>query len=37
MDAGNMGGLVPVSSFDQTLDDMIATMPNYLNVSSYFG
>lgn len=34
MDAGNMGGLVPVSSFDQTLDDMIATMPNYLNDSS---
>lgn len=36
MDAGNMGGLVPVSSLDQTLDDMIVTLPNYLNVSSYF-
>lgn len=33
MDTGNMGGLVPVSSLDQTLDDMIATLPNYLNVS----
>ncbi|XP_072743387.1 sorting nexin-29 isoform X2 [Anoplolepis gracilipes] len=33
MDAGNMGGLVPVSSLDQTLDDMIATLPNYLNDS----
>ncbi|KAM0733088.1 Sorting nexin-29 [Formica fusca] len=34
MDAGNMGGLVPVSSLDQTLDDMIAALPNYLNDSS---
>ncbi|KMR03603.1 sorting nexin-29 [Lasius niger] len=34
MDAGNMGGLVPVSSLDQTLDDMIVTLPNYLNDSS---
>lgn len=31
-----MGGLVPVSSLDQTLDDMIAALPNYLNVSLYF-
>lgn len=31
-----MGGLVPVSSLDQTLDDMIVTLPNYLNVSLYF-
>lgn len=34
MDGGNMGGLVPVSSLDQTLDDMIAALPNYLNDSS---
>ncbi|XP_029676549.1 sorting nexin-29-like isoform X1 [Formica exsecta] len=34
MDAGNMGGLVPVPSLDQTLDDMIAALPNYLNDSS---
>ncbi|CAL1684785.1 unnamed protein product [Lasius platythorax] len=34
MDAGNMGGLVPVSSLDQTLDDMIVTLPSYLNDSS---
>lgn len=33
MDTGNMGGLVPVSSLDQTLDDMIVTLPNYLNDS----
>ncbi|KAL6258123.1 hypothetical protein P5V15_010042 [Pogonomyrmex californicus] len=33
MDAGNLGGLVPVSSLDQTLDDMLVTLPNYLDDS----
>lgn len=36
MDAGNLGGLVPVSSLDQTLDDMLVTLPNYLDVSLHF-
>lgn len=27
-----MGGLVPVSSLDQTLDDMLITLPSYLDV-----
>jgi sorting nexin-29 len=35
MDAENMGGLVPVSSLDQTLNDMLVTLPNYLDVSIY--
>ncbi|KAH0954016.1 hypothetical protein HN011_007055 [Eciton burchellii] len=34
MDAENMGGLVPVSSLDQTLNDMLVTLPNYLDDSS---
>ncbi|OAD62126.1 Sorting nexin-29, partial [Eufriesea mexicana] len=29
---GNMGGLVPVSPLDQTLDDMLIALPNYLDV-----
>ncbi|XP_011636612.1 sorting nexin-29 [Pogonomyrmex barbatus] len=33
MDAENLGGLVPVSSLDQTLDDMLVTLPNYLDDS----
>lgn len=33
-DAGNMGGLVPVSPLDQTLDDMLVTLPSYLDDSS---
>lgn len=33
-DAGNLGGLVPVSPLDQTLDDMLVTLPNYLDVSN---
>lgn len=35
MDTGNLGGLVPISSLDQTLDDMLVTLPNYLDVSLY--
>lgn len=34
-DAGNMGGLVPVSALDQTLDDMLVSLPPYLDVSSH--
>ncbi|KYN01154.1 Sorting nexin-29, partial [Cyphomyrmex costatus] len=34
MDTGNLGGLVPVSSLDQTLDDMLVSLPNYLDDSS---
>ncbi|KAK0071344.1 hypothetical protein PV325_013071, partial [Microctonus aethiopoides] len=30
-DVGNMGGLVPVSPLDQTLDDMLVTLPNYMD------
>ncbi|XP_020280867.1 sorting nexin-29 isoform X2 [Pseudomyrmex gracilis] len=33
-DAGNMGGLVPVSALDQTLDDMLVSLPPYLDDSS---
>ncbi|XP_043255709.1 sorting nexin-29 [Colletes gigas] len=33
-DSGNMGGLVPVSPLDQTLDDMLLALPNYLDDSS---
>ncbi|XP_011142398.2 sorting nexin-29 isoform X1 [Harpegnathos saltator] len=33
-DAENLGGLVPVSPLDQTLDDMLVTLPNYLDDSS---
>lgn len=34
-DTGNMGGLVPVSPLDQTLDDMLIALPNnYLDDSS---
>ncbi|CAK9822372.1 Sorting nexin-29 [Anthophora retusa] len=33
-DSGNMGGLVPVSPLDQTLDDMLIALPNYLDDSS---
>jgi len=36
MDTENLGGLVPVSSLDQTLDDMLVTLPNYLDVSLHF-
>lgn len=36
MDTGNLGGLVPISSLDQTLDDMLVTLPNYLDVSLPF-
>lgn len=36
MDTGNLGGLVPISSLDQTLDDMLVTLPNYLDVSLQF-
>lgn len=32
-DSGNMRSLVPVSSLDQTLDDVLVTLPNYLDVS----
>ncbi|KAG8036094.1 hypothetical protein G9C98_004674 [Cotesia typhae] len=28
---GSMGGLVPVSPLDQTLEDMLVTVPNYLD------
>ncbi|CAG5089299.1 Similar to SNX29: Sorting nexin-29 (Bos taurus) [Cotesia congregata] len=28
---GSMGGLVPVSPLDQTLEDMLVTLPNYLD------
>lgn len=31
-DSGNMGGLVPVSPLDQTLDDMLIALPNYIDV-----
>ncbi|KAG5336930.1 SNX29 protein, partial [Acromyrmex heyeri] len=34
IDTGNLGGLVPVSSLDQTLDDMLISLPNYLDDSS---
>ncbi|KAG7202871.1 hypothetical protein KM043_010019 [Ampulex compressa] len=34
IDSGNMGGLVPISPLDQTLDDMLITLPNYLDDSS---
>ncbi|RLU19370.1 hypothetical protein DMN91_007927, partial [Ooceraea biroi] len=34
MDAENMGGLVPVSSLDETLNDMLVTLPSYLDDSS---
>ncbi|KAK0174557.1 hypothetical protein PV327_010316 [Microctonus hyperodae] len=30
-DIGNMGGLVPVSPLDQTLDDMLVNLPNYID------
>ncbi|KZC06601.1 Sorting nexin-29, partial [Dufourea novaeangliae] len=33
-DSSNMGGLVPVSPLDQTLDDMLIALPNYLDDSS---
>ncbi|XP_076645255.1 sorting nexin-29 isoform X1 [Halictus rubicundus] len=33
-DSGNMGGLVPVSPLDRTLDDMLIALPNYLDNSS---
>ncbi|XP_054010336.1 sorting nexin-29 [Hylaeus anthracinus] len=33
-DSENMGGLVPVSPLDQTLDDMLIALPNYLDDSS---
>nr|XP_003706506.2 PREDICTED: sorting nexin-29 [Megachile rotundata] len=33
-DSGNMGGLVPVSPLDQTLDDMLIALPNYLDDTS---
>lgn len=33
-DSINMGGLVPVSPLDQTLDDMLIALPNYLDNSS---
>ena len=33
-DSGNMGGLVPVSPLDQTLDDMLIALPNYIDDSS---
>ncbi|XP_043792694.1 sorting nexin-29 isoform X2 [Apis laboriosa] len=32
--SGSMGGLVPVSPLDQTLDDMLITLPSYLDDSS---
>lgn len=32
--SGNMGGLVPVSPLDQTLDDMLIALPSYLDDSS---
>lgn len=32
-DSGNTGGLVPVSPLDQTLDDMLVTLPSYMDVS----
>ncbi|XP_076762722.1 sorting nexin-29 [Xylocopa sonorina] len=32
--SGNMGGLVPISPLDQTLDDMLIALPNYLDDSS---
>lgn len=35
-DTENLGGLVPVSPLDQTLDDMLVTLPTYLDVSSHF-
>lgn len=31
-DSNNMGGLVPVSPLDQTLDDMLIALPNYSDV-----
>lgn len=33
-DSTNMGGLVPVSPLDQTLDDMLIALPSYLDDSS---
>ncbi|KOC65666.1 Sorting nexin-29 [Habropoda laboriosa] len=33
-DTGNMGGLVPVSPLDQTLDDMLIALPSYIDESS---
>lgn len=30
--SGSMGGLVPVSPLDQTLDDMLIALPSYLDV-----
>ncbi|XP_043282728.1 sorting nexin-29 isoform X2 [Venturia canescens] len=33
-DTGNMGGLVPVSPLDQTLDDMLVTLPSYMDDGS---
>ncbi|XP_057321917.1 sorting nexin-29 [Microplitis mediator] len=33
-DVGSMGGLVPVSPLDQTLDDMLVTLPNYIDDAS---
>lgn len=35
-DSGNMGGLVPVSPLDQTLDDMLIALPNYLDVCNIY-
>lgn len=34
--SGNMGGLVPVSPLDQTLDDMLIALPSYLDVCVKF-
>ncbi|XP_034946152.1 sorting nexin-29 [Chelonus insularis] len=33
-DVGNIGGLVPVSPLDQTLNDMLVTLPNYIDDES---
>ncbi|XP_029046049.1 sorting nexin-29 [Osmia bicornis bicornis] len=33
-DSSNMGGLVPVSPLDQTLDDMLIALPNYSDDTS---
>ena len=32
-DTENMGGLVPVSPLDNVLDDVLVSLPNYLEVS----
>lgn len=35
-DSGNMGGLVPISPLDKSLEDMLVALPSYLDVRNEF-